>query len=158
MMTVISRLLPGPLPRLLPGLLLTAVAIGAQASGMASSASDGVGLSLGSLSRSFDRSSDGSSRRTVAQGDYRVIEVAQTADGEREVRLQAVAGTGAAGDFTLRVTQAVAERGALAPGQVVRAEPRAYGVQFARADDGGAFLLLLDDDWFRELRSVALDA
>ncbi len=141
----------------LMSLLLWAAATAAQASSTAaSSASDSVGTSLGSLSHSFNRSSDSSSRKTVAQGDYKVIQVAQATGGEREVQLQAVAGTGAVGGFTLRVSDTVADQGGLVPGQVVRADPRPYGVQFARADTRSAFLLLLDDDWFRELQSVAI--
>ncbi len=141
----------------MPALVLALAAAGAQASSTAaSSASDSIGTSVGALSHSFNRSSDSSSRQTVAQGDYKVIQVAQAANGEREVQLQAVPGTGAVGGFQLRVSDAVADQGGLVPGQVVRAEPRPYGVQFARTDTRRAFLLLLEDDWFRELQSVAI--
>jgi hypothetical protein len=46
------------------------------------------------------------------------------------------------------------QQGGLEVGQVVSARERPYGVEFARADTRTAFLLLLEDDWYRELQSV----
>ncbi|HJV59754.1 MAG TPA: hypothetical protein VJ743_02355 [Albitalea sp.] len=125
-------------------------------SSAASSASESVSASVGSLSTSVKNSSDGSSRATnVAEGDYRVIEVAAVADRPGTVRmtLQPVAEQSEQGGLFLYVPQQVAQAGLLAPGQVVSAHRRAYGVEFAKADDQQAFFLVLDDAWYRELQT-----
>ena len=49
-----------------------------------------------------------------------------------------------------------AEAGGLVVGQVVSARERPYGLEFARADTQTAFFLLLEDAWYRELKSVAV--
>jgi hypothetical protein len=92
----------------------------------------------------------------VGQGDYRVVQVAQVEAGTQDVTLQAVPGTGASGEFTLRVPDRAAQLGGLEVGQVVSARERPYGVEFARADTRTAFLLLLEDAWYRELQSVTV--
>lgn len=124
------------------------------ASSAVTSASDSLSTSVDSLSRSIKKSSDSSARTVVGQGDYQVIQVAQAEPGTQEVTLQAVPGTGANGSFTLRVPDKAAAQGGLVVGQVVRAHDRPYGLEFARADTRTAFLLLLDDAWYRELQSV----
>ena len=150
-MTLAQRLLAA----LALALATTAASLPALAASSAvASASDSLSTSVDSLSRSIKKSSDSSSRTVVGQGDYQVIQVAQLEPGLREVTLQAVPGTGAKGEFTLRVADHVAEQGGLAAGQVVSARERPYGVEFTRADTRTAFLLLLEDDWYRELQSV----
>ena len=71
--------------------------------------------------------------------------------GKTRVMLQPMAGEGQA--FVLYLPQRAIADGAVSAGQVVRAEQRPYGVQFARADTQQAFFLMLDDDWHRELAS-----
>lgn len=126
------------------------------ASSAVASASDSVSTSVDSLSRSIRKSSDSSSRTVVGQGDYEVIRVADVEGDRRDVTLQALPGRGAHGVLTLRLPLEAAARGDLVPGRVVTAHERPYGVEFARADTRTAFFLLLDDEWSRELQSVAL--
>jgi len=147
-----------PALRLLTALALTTAcaAPALAASSAVTSASDSLSTSVDSLSRSIKKSSDSSARTVVGQGDYRVIQVAQVEAGTQDVTLQAVPGTGASGEFTLRVSDHAAQQGGLVVGQVVSARERPYGVEFARADTRTAFLLLLEDAWYRELQSVTV--
>jgi hypothetical protein len=124
------------------------------ASSAITSAVDSLSTSVDSLSRSVRKSSDSSSKTVVGQGDYKVIQVAEDGSGAQAVTLQAIAGTGARGEFTLRVPDKAVQQGGLVVGQVVSARERPYGLEFARADTHTAFLLLLDDAWYRELQSV----
>lgn len=136
------------------GLVFTAPAYAA--SSAVASASDSVSTSVETMSKSLHRSSTSSSPRPLAQGDYRVTQVAQAAPGLQDVTLQAVNDGSAEGQVTLRVADKVVADGGLAPGQVVSARQRPYGYEFARSDTRVAFFLLLDDAWYRELQSVAV--
>lgn len=144
---------------------LAAVAMPAVAESLAgssaSSASAGSSASIGSVSDSFQGSSDSSKGGRTAAGDWRVIDVAALAERPGTVRLtlQALA----KGDeeaqprtLTLDLPQRAVDRGAIAIGQVVVASERPYGLEFARGDDRVAFYLVLDDAWHRELRSHAV--
>jgi len=125
-------------------------------SSTASSASEGASASVGSLSDSVKGSSNSSSGdKKVAAGDYRIVDVVAVADapGTVELRLQAVAQAGAAGELLLRVPQRSFEQAGLAAGQLVSARERPYGVEFAKAADGAAFFLALSDGWLRELQN-----
>lgn len=127
------------------------------ASSAVASASDSVITSVGSISRSFRQSSDSSSRTTVGQGLYEVIQVAEAEPGMHELTLEALPGQPQAqGRFTLRLPTQALQQAALAPGQRVAAREKPYGWEFARADTQVAFFLLLADDWYRELASVPL--
>ena len=113
--------------------------------------------SIGSSSTSIEKSSESvSGDKRVAQGDYTVVEVAalEQRPGMLRVHLQAVAGPE---DFYLLLPRQAAERGAVAPGQVITAQQRPYGVAFtaagASADQAVPFFLVLDDAWYRELDS-----
>ena len=142
---------------LLGTLVVLSASVSAQAASSAvASASDSVSTSVEGMSRSLHRSSTSSSPRPLAQGDYKVIQVAQAAPGLQDVTLQAVAGTGADGEFTLRLADKAVADGGLVVGQVVTARQRPYGYEFARADTRVAFFLMLDDAWYRELQSVAV--
>lgn len=134
-----------------------------RAESFASSASSAGSASIGSLSdsvRGSSRSSSGDDKK-VAEGEYRVIEVAQASDrpGHLQLKLQAVAQPGEDGTLWLTLPQqALAPRG-LAAGDVVLARQHAYGVEFARAEGAlarEAFFLVLADDWHRELDPVKL--
>lgn len=146
------------LPRLVTALALAAAFAGpaAATSSAVVSASDSLSTSVDSLSRSIKKSSDSSSRTVVGQGDYQVIHMAQAEAGSQEVTLQAVPGTGASGEFTLRMPDKAVHQGGLVVGQRVSARERPYGLEFARADTRIAFFLLLEDTWYRELQSVAV--
>jgi hypothetical protein len=130
----------------------------------ASSASEGASASVGSVSTSFETSSDASSKKEkTAAGDYKLIDVADVAErpGTLRLTLQPVAAaataTAKADDhFILYVPAQVVAQNTVATGQVVSARPRAYGVEFAKADTGRAFFLVLHDEWHRELQSNAV--
>ena len=124
------------------------------AESLASSASSAGSASVGSLSDSVAGSSRSSTgENQVAEGDYRVVEIAELAGrpGMLQLRLQATAQAGDAAELRLTLPrQALAPR-ALVAGDVVSARQRPYGVEFARADTREAFFLLLADGWQREL-------
>lgn len=127
----------------------------------ASSASAGSSASIGSVSDSFQGSSDSSRGERTAAGDWRVIDVAALAErpGTARLTLQALVegetGTGAR-TLTLDLPQRAVDRGAIGVGQRVVASARPYGIEFARGDNREAFYLVLDDAWHRELRSHAV--
>lgn len=121
-----------------------------------SAVSDSVDLSARSMSQSLQRSSDSSAGRPLAQGDYRVTQLAQVAPELQEVTLQAVAGTGARGELVLHMPERAVQAGGVAVGEVVRARARPYGYELARADTQQAFFLLLHDPWYKELQSIVV--
>lgn len=142
--------------------LAAVLATPARAESFASSASSAGSASSGSVSDSLRGSSDSSSApRQVADGDYRVIQVADVAGrpGLLRVTLRAIA---ADAEFALELpAQALAARG-LAAGDRVQARNRPYGIEFAHAAQAPrareAFFLVLADDWQREIapRAVGL--
>ena len=129
----------------------------------ASSASSAGSASLGSLSNSVTGSSKSSSPADkVAAGDYRVTEVAELADrpGMLRLQLQPMLARNDAGPIWLTLPrQALAQRALLA-GDIVSAQHRPYGVEFAHGAEAArgreAFFLVLADDWFGELAPRAL--
>lgn len=151
--------LPIPLPAILAAAIAAVTPAGASVTSSVS-ISDSVATSIGSLSTSVKKSSDSSSGDDkVAEGDYRVIEVAeQPAQGDQpaltRLTLRAVQG---AGEFVLLLPPAVAAAQALGPGAVVQARHKPYGLAFAKVDERAApapeFFLVLDDGWRRELQA-----
>ena len=124
-----------------------------------SSASSAGSASLRELSDSS------SSDNKVADGDYRVIEVAALAERPDMLRLTLRGTEGQGGrhaEWLLDLPrQALGER-RLAAGDLVSARQRPYGVEFAHAAVGERarepFFLVLADDWYREIdpRAVKL--
>lgn len=142
-----------PLRALVLSVSLGVTALPVVASSTASSvSSEGSSASVGSLSDSIKGSSESSSATVVAEGTYRVIEVAAPAErpGGAQVRLQALAE--GARTFVLSLPQQAAEQARLAVGDVVHVRERGYGLQFARADTPEPFFLVLDDAVYRELQ------
>lgn len=128
-------------------------------SSASSAASDSVGTSSGSASTSSEASSDSStSEKKTAAGDYRVAEVTETAarPGLLRLRLQALDEQRRGYEFFLYVPQQTAQDHGVARGQVLTARARPYGLEFAQAQAGTPFFLLLDDDWQRELSTRPL--
>lgn len=121
------------------------------ASSASSASSDGSSASVGSLSTSVEKSSNSSSKGDkVADGDYKVIQVADaTAPGKLRLTLRATNDSGE--EFNLVLPQEAAAQGKLAVGVVVTAKAHQYGLQFAAADTREPFFLVLRDDWYREL-------
>lgn len=137
--------------------LMLALPLPAAATVTTSSAvSDSVELSARSITNSLKQSSDSSSGKPVAQGDYRVTHMAQVAPELQEVRLLAVPGTGARGELVLHMPERAVQQGDLDVGRIVSARERPYGVELARADTHTPFFLLLDDPWYRELQAVVV--
>jgi hypothetical protein len=127
-----------------------------RAESFASSASSAGSASSGSVSDSIEGSSDASSGDDrVAEGEYRVIDVAEPAErpGMLRLELHATAADTRTRRFVLYVPrQALAQRG-LARGDVISARHRPYGLEFARANTREPFFLALADDTHRELAS-----
>jgi hypothetical protein len=140
-------------------LLLGAAALPCMAASSASSAaSDSITTSVGSISGSIKKSSDSSSSKDdkVADGDYRIIDVAVVPEqpGTVRLKLQAVADQSADGEFFLYLPQGVVEQSRLAQGGIVTARTRPYGVEFAQGEERQAFFLVLTDEWYRELQTT----
>ncbi len=139
----------------LVALTLTGLAAAAQAgTTISTSISDSVSTAVGSASTSLKKSSQASSGPgAVAEGDYKVIEVAALADRPGMVRLtiQAVADATPNGAYELIVPQKAVDAHGVNEGRVLTAHLRPYGVEFAAADTDKAFFLVLQDNWYREL-------
>ena len=136
-----------------------ALAAGASASSVGSSAVGGssasVGASSDSIGTSSNTSSDSSKTEKVAEGKYKVVELA-AADGRpgrMRLKLQPVDAGATAESFDLYLPVATVEQARLAEGGVVSALRRPYGLEFAHADSGKAFFLVLHDGWQRDLAS-----
>lgn len=151
-------------PALIGAVALAAASAPVHAASTSSvSISDSVATSIGSLSTSVKKSSDSSSGDDkVAEGDYRVIEVAELApQGDQpaltRLTLRAVQG---ADEFYLMLPPALAAQHALAPGVVVSARHKPYGLAFAKAEARETaktdFFLVLEDHWRRELPARAV--
>jgi len=142
------------------GLLCAAAVPALAASTASSSVSDSITTSVGSLSTSLENSSHSSTKdhKDVAQGDYRITDMAALPERQGTVRvtLQALARPGPEGELLLYLPAEAAQQGRLAPGGVVTARHRAYGVEFAEGEPRQAFYLALDDAWYRELRTRAV--
>jgi hypothetical protein len=139
-------------------LLALGATLPAHAESFASSASSAGSASSGSVSDSIKGSSNSSKRdKEVAEGQYRVIEVAEVTEvagrpAMMQLTLRATE-DGASREFILELPrQALAAR-PLGAGDLVQANQRPYGFEFARVDNREAFFLVLTDDWRRDLDS-----
>ena len=129
------------------------LALGANAESFASSASSAGSASSGSVSDSLSGSSDSSkSDRKVADGDYRIIQIAQTPDRAGRTRLTLQADNPDE-RIVLDMPQATFERQQLAAGDKMYAQNRVYGIEFGRGDTRQPFYLVLADEWYGELAS-----
>lgn len=129
-------------------------AVAAQAG--SSSASSAASESIGSSSTSIEKSSDSSSPKDkFAQGQYKVIAMAEMARRPNMIRVRLQALT-REHEFFLILPRQAAERGQLAAGEIVEVAQRPYGLAFTSVNttaDASPFFLVLDDDWQRELKS-----
>ena len=129
------------------------------ASSAASSASESITTSVGSASGSLQTSSGSSTKgQRLAEGDYRIVAVVAAPEqpGSIRMKLLAVAGNNENNELFLTVPQAAFDNGRLAMGGTVTARKRPYGAEFANAETRQVFFLVLEDDWYRELRSNAV--
>jgi len=138
-------------------LVSVVAALPLHAESSASSASSAGSASLGSLSDSIHGSS-GSSTHHVAEGDYRIIDVAAAGRPDTlRLKMEPVAHAGDdAGVIYLDVPRAALGGREAASGDVVGVRKRPYGYEFAWADTRVAFFLVLGPDWRRELDSRPL--
>ncbi len=151
-----------PLHRIALAALVTAGAslpAWADPTSSASSASSAGSQSVASISGSIQNSSNSSSGKQVAEGEYRIIDVAEVADQPGTVRMklqpvQDAAAAGAAdGEFFLLLPQQVVEQARLTQGAVVMARHKPYGLEFAHAKTLKGFFMALKDEWYRELQT-----
>ncbi|PZP33305.1 MAG: hypothetical protein DI603_07990 [Roseateles depolymerans] len=126
----------------------------AQADSFVSSAAGAGSASSGSVSDSLKgssgSSSEGNNRR--AEGRYRVTDVAQADAGRLRLTLARD------GAEPLALTLPAQAAAGLTVGSEVQATPRPYGIEFARADTGAAFFLVLEDEWQRSLSPRVVSA
>lgn len=145
-------------PALVAGILALSFPAARGGSSASSAASDSVSVSVGSLSGSVQQSSQSStSDRQVADGDYRITEVAALEGESAQVRLQLqpVAASAESAGIALTLPLALVQRHAgLVEGATLGARNRPYGVEFSAGAPRQAFFLALSDDWYDELRSV----
>jgi type IV secretory pathway TrbL component len=135
-----------------------ALAFNAKAELFTSLASSAGSASSGSASASLRGSSKSSfDGDKVAEGDYRITEVAQATDRAGFTRV-AMQSDDTQQRIVLELPQATFAKERLGPGDLVHAQPRAYGTAFARSDNRQAFYLVLADDLYGELaaRPVSL--
>ena len=124
------------------------------ASSASSAVSDSLATSVGSVSDSVKNSSDSSSQtKRVAEGDYKIIEIAQAPAGAVRLTLRALADDA---EFFLLLPQQTVAQNQLAPGHTVSVQHRIYGLQFSKAETGQAFFLAHEDSSHRELQTVPL--
>lgn len=133
---------------------------------LASSAiSNSFSASVGSVSTSFNASSDASSPgRRVRTGQYQVTEIVAAAGREGYARLTLRAlprpGETSGDDTHLFVPQGTVAKVALAAGHVIDVRERSYGLELARAGAAGeaaqVFFLVVADERYRELRTRAV--
>ena len=131
-----------------------AAALPCAAESFASSASSAGSSAVGSLSDSIHDSS-GSSKHDVAEGDYRIVELAAAERPDTlRVKMQHVArAKDDAAVIYLDLPRAALGDRAAAIGDVVGVRQRPYGYEFAWADTGVAFFLALTADWQRDLET-----
>lgn len=113
------------------------------------SVSESISTTVGSISDSVRGSSKAIN---VAEGDYKVIAVAQAEDkpGHTRLTLQA-AGDAQQAPFFLFVPAAGGQN-RVAKGDIVTASKRPYGLAFAEAEATTPFVLVLDPSWLQELQ------
>lgn len=143
--------------------LVSLLATAAGADSFASSASSAGSKSVGSLSDSLTGSSNSSSAdRKVAEGQYRIEQVAEVADKPGHVRLhlQATATPGAAGAVLLDLPRQAVQGQGLQARALIELRQRPYGMEVAHqktaAAPPAAFFLLLADGWRNDLDTRAV--
>lgn len=130
---------------------LAGATLHAHAESFASSASSAGSASSGSISDSLSDSSNSSTNQDkVANGDYRIVDIAQTPDRTAFMRV-----TMQTEDLKQRIVldlpAEVLNKQAIGEGDFIHAQRRVYGFEFSRRDTKEAFYLVLADNWHNEL-------
>jgi hypothetical protein len=125
----------------------------ANADSFTSSASSAGSASSGSVSDSLRGSSNSSTGNDkAASGDYRIVEVAKAPDRPGIARVTMQADAAVEQRIVLDLPQAIADKQGLGRGDLVHAQRRVYGFEFAHSDTvHEPFYLVLADDWYDEL-------
>jgi hypothetical protein len=132
--------------------LLTVAPAWSFADSVAYSAASSASITASSASDSLGASSNSSKGNTAQAGDYSIEAVADAElPGKVRLTLQPLAPTAQRAGFVLTLPQAALDQHGLGRGATVRVRERAYGFEFARADNQQAFFLVLADTWQREL-------
>jgi hypothetical protein len=128
---------------------------GMAASSTASSASESLTTSVGSVSNSLTGASGSSKTAVAAAGDYQLIQVAaaESRPGVLQLTLRPLGGQGTPEDIVLSLPQKAFDNSGLVQGDTVAARGRAYGLEFANAQTRAAFFLVMSDASYRELAS-----
>jgi type IV secretory pathway TrbL component len=148
---------------ILRGAILAAAlgaAIPSHADSFTSSASSAGSASSGSVSDSLQGSSNSSSGdkdKRRADGNYQIIDIEQTPGRAGSTRIAMQAGDPQQ-RIVLDLPRAVFDKQGLGRGDLVHAQNRSYGIEFARADTREPFFLVLEDALYKELaaRKVTL--
>lgn len=120
-------------------------ALPAGATSFTSSASSAGSASSGSVSDSLGTSSNSASGdKKVAEGNYRIIDMALVPERPGIARLTLVADKGEQ-RVELSLPQKVVHDRSLGKGELVHAQHRAYGIEFSSADTREPFYLVLAD-------------
>lgn len=129
------------------------VSVSASADSLASSASGASSASSGSVSDSLSSSSNssGGNQRKVADGHYRIIDIAATPGQAGRTRLTLQGEQAQQVVLDLPHNTFAAQQ--LAQGDSMYAQNRVYGIEFGRADTHQPFYLVLADAWYGELAS-----
>ncbi|MES2125707.1 MAG: hypothetical protein V4463_00400 [Pseudomonadota bacterium] len=127
------------------------LALNAHAESFASSASSASSASVGSVSDSFRGSSNSSTGgNRTADGTYRIIDIAPVADRAQMARVT-MQGEKPEQRIVLDLPKNTFDQQRLGKGDLVHAQNRVYGIEFARDDTRQAFYLVLADAWYGEL-------
>lgn len=145
-----------PLPHFAIFALLAGASIGCShaASSATSVVSDSASSTASSASDSVKGSSNSSSRGTgMAAGDYRLIQVADTADraGMVTMRLARADQPAVAHELEVTLPKTAFSTGSLNVGEILRVREKAYGWELVNAGTQQAFFLVLADKWHKDL-------
>ncbi len=128
----------------------------AHADSFTSSASSAGSASSGSVSDSLTTSSGSvSGGNKTANGPYRIIDIAQTPNRADRARLT-LQGDEPQQRIVLDLPKSTFDQQNLDKGDIVYAQNRVYGIEFARNDNRKAFYLVLADEWHGELAARAV--
>ncbi len=123
----------------------------AHAESFALSASSAGSESSGSVSDSLRGSSDSSTdKEKTASGDYRITHIAEAPERNDFVRVT-MQSEDSRQEIKLDLPLAVFAKQGLGPGDLVSAQRRVYGFEFAHGGTHEAFYLVLADNWHGEL-------
>ncbi|WP_174874680.1 hypothetical protein [Vogesella oryzae] len=141
-----------PTPKICSALVIASCLLATPAAEAISlySLSESVSATVGSISDSVRGSSKA---LNIAEGDYKVVDVAKADDkpGQPRLTLQAL-NDPQQPQFYLFLPQADARQAAVSQGNTVTASKRPYGLAFAKADTTTPFVLVLDQAWLKELQ------